>query len=138
MAEALLGRIDAEHFEAQSAGITIEPPHPAAAQVMKEMSIDLGEKLPRQAQAFSEREFDYIITLDATSALNCRNYQHPEIIHWKIDDPIARSKNNPDLQLREFRIVRDQIAQRLRLFVIVNVRTHRHPVETAAMASSAR
>jgi protein-tyrosine-phosphatase len=139
MAEALLKRIDAEHFEAQSAGISSGRPHPAGIQVMKEMGVDLAEKPARQAPVAPQLEFDYIITLDDASALSCRNDAHSEIVHWKIDDPVARSKNNPDVQLREFRMVRDQIAQRLRLFVIVNVRPERRPVTTAAaMASSAR
>ena len=37
--------------------------------------------------------------------------------NWRFDDPAGLS-NDPGKQLREFRIIRDQILQRLRLFVL--------------------
>jgi arsenate reductase len=121
MAEELLKRIDSQNFEAQSAGASCEGLHPCAVEVMKEIGIDLGKKTPRLLQAIPEAQFDYIITLDDTTGRRFQNFQHAETIHWKIDDPLVRSKDAAE-QLRRFRAVRDQLAQRLRLFVIVNVR----------------
>lgn len=55
---------------------------------------------------------------------SCHNlmFQGAETIHWRVDD-LVHSSNDPEKQLRAFRTVRDQIAQRLRLFVIVHVRS---------------
>jgi hypothetical protein len=86
---------------------------------MNEIGIDLSQKIPKCMEELKDREFDYVITLDkSTSRLT---FQRAEAIHWKFDDPIVVS-NDPERQLRSFRMVRDQIAQRLRLFTIVHVR----------------
>jgi len=90
---------------------------------MNEVGIDLSAKTPRRVQELADERFDYVITLDDSTACTYRNSHHAETIHWKVDDPAAIS-NEPEKQLRAFRVVRDQIAQRLRLFVIVHVRTH--------------
>ena len=122
IAEALLARIDSENFEARSAGTSRGGLHPLAVEVMNEVGIDLSGKIPRRVQELAEEKFDYVITLDENTARSYRSPQQTETIHWKVDDPVAMS-GEPDKQLRAFRMVRDQIAQRLRLFVIVHVRT---------------
>jgi protein-tyrosine-phosphatase len=121
MAEALLRRIDSEHFQAVSAGTSRGRLHPLTIEVMKEIGIDLNHKIPKLLEDVTDDEFDYVITLDEISRRLCRNFQRAETIHWKLDDPVAASKD-PERQLRAFRMVRDQISQRLRLFVIVHVR----------------
>src|SRR5262249_2101446 len=121
MAEGLLRRIDSEHFEATSAGISSGLLHPFSVDVMDEMGVDLSRKPPQRAQELTDEGFDYVITLDEPPARAYGNCQRAETIHWKFDDPIASS--DPEQQLRAFRMVRDQIAQRLRLFVIVNLRS---------------
>ena len=121
IAEALLARIDSEHFEAISAGTSRGRLHPLAVEVMNEVGIDLSGKVPKRVQELSDEKFDYVITLDESAARTYRSPQQSETIHWKVDDPVAIS-SEPEKQLRAFRMVRDQIAQRLRLFVIVHVR----------------
>jgi arsenate reductase (thioredoxin) len=137
MAEALLDRIDSQNFEVQSAGISCAPVHSLTVEIMKEIGIDLGKKIPRSVQTLQDARFDYAITLDDATAKLYPKFQGVETIHWKIDDPVARSKE-PESQLRDFRMVRDQIAQRLRLFVIVHVRPQAPLERTAAVASAAR
>jgi protein-tyrosine-phosphatase len=122
IAEALLARIDSEHFEAISAGTSRGRLHPLAVEVMNEVGIDLSGKVPKRVQELPDEKFDYVITLDESTARTYRCPRHSETIHWKVDDPVAVS-SEPEKQLRAFRMVRDQIAQRLRLFVIVHVRT---------------
>jgi arsenate reductase (thioredoxin) len=121
IAEALLNRIDSEHFEPASAGTSCGLMHPLAVEVMNEISIDLSSKTPRRVQELPDVRFDYVIALDERTARLYRNYRGVETIHWKFDDPAAMSTET-DKQLRAFRMVRDQIAQRLRLFVIVHVK----------------
>jgi arsenate reductase len=125
MAEALLGRIDSQNFEALSAGTSCLGLHPFTVEVMNEIGIDLRLKTPRSVQEVKNDEFDYVITLgvDAKTYSKLLNFKGGEIVHWKFGDPVAES-NDPEKQLRAFRMVRDQIAQRLRLFVIVHSRPH--------------
>ncbi len=138
IAEALLSRIDSEHFEATSAGTSCGVMHPLAVEVMNEISIDLSSKISKRVQELGDDRFDYVITLDESTARLYRNYKGTETIHWKFDDPVAIS-NEVEKQLRAFRTVRDQIAQRLRLFVIVHVRSQFPPVaNTLSMAAAAR
>ena len=120
IAEALLRRIDSEHFEALSAGISPGGLHPLTVEVMNEIGIDLTQKIPRCFEELTNDTFDYVITL-GEKTFHHHNFHAAETIHWKLDNPI-RASNDPEKQLRTFRMVRDQIAQRLRLFVIVHVR----------------
>ena len=88
---------------------------------MNEVGIELSQKLPRCLEELTDDKFDYVITVGERT-FDHHNLQAAETIHWKFDNPVA-SSNDPEKQLRTFRMVRDQIAQRLRLFVIVHVRT---------------
>src|SRR5262249_3876683 len=122
MAEAMLKRLDCEHFEATSAGTICGQLHPLTVEVLKEIGIDLGRKIPKSMQHLFDNEFDYVITLGESAPSFDRNFpRRREIVHWKFNDPGAM--DNPEKQLREFRMVRDQILQRLRLFVLVHVRS---------------
>jgi arsenate reductase len=124
MAEALLIRIDSEHFDVMSAGTSPGRLHPFAIRVMKEMGIDLSKQIPKHVKDLRVNEFDYVITLDEKSRHGRRNFPCAEEIHWQLDDPMVMF-SDLERQLRTFRIVRDQISRRLRLFVIVNVRPQR-------------
>jgi protein-tyrosine-phosphatase len=121
MAEALLRLIDSGNFEAFSAGGTCEPVHPLSIEVMKEIGIDLGTLSRRTIDSLREQTFDFIITLDNIAAQQSRSLNAVETVHWKFENPAAVS-HDYEVQRRAFRSVRDQIAQRLRLFAIVHVR----------------
>jgi protein-tyrosine-phosphatase len=135
MAEALLDRIDAEHFEASSAGRSHGRPHPLTLEVMSELGVELSQAPHRTVPELADERFDFVITLDEGTASLSRNFRDAEIIHWKFDDPLALV--DAQKQLRAFRMVRDQIAQRLRLFVIVEVRS-RAPSVSAYSPESAK
>ena len=122
MAEALLVRIDCEHFEPASAGISPEQLHPRTAEVMAEIGIDLSQRNSKRVQELANQSFDFVITLDDATARLTRNFPDAETIHWKFDDLAAVDHEK---QLRVFRMVRDQIAQRLHLFVLVQARSQR-------------
>ena len=118
IAEALLRRTDPEHFEAMSAGTSCGRLHPLTVEVMKEIGIDLGRKVPKAVQELAEDQFDYVISLGERATSQGRDFGSAELIHWKFDDLVAIS-DDPEKQLRAFRMVRDQIAQRFNLFVLV-------------------
>jgi arsenate reductase len=121
MAEALLRLIDSRNFEALSAGVTAQPLHPLTIEVMKEIGIDLSPKIPRTVEEVRDGVFDFVITLDETARNHSPHLNAVETVHWKFENPVAVS-SEIEMQRRAFRSVRDQIAQRLRLFAIVHVR----------------
>ena len=135
MAEALLNRIDSEHFQPSSASISRSQLHPFSVEVMKEIGTDISPKTTPILGDLREEQFDFAITLDEKTA----GHRIPgvEVIHWKFDDPRVLS-DDPDKQLRTFRMVRDQISQRLRLFVIVEVRSQSVPADVGLKAQAAR
>jgi ArsR family transcriptional regulator len=121
MAGAMLKWLDSEHFEAITAGIICGELHPLTVKVMKEIRVDVVQKTPKSVRQLSSQGFDYVITL-GRQALSCeRKFPGAEIVHWKFEDPCG--PDDPERQLREFQIIRDQILQRLRLFVLVHVRS---------------
>ena len=139
MAEALLNRIDAKNFEAVSAGTSRGRLHPLTVEVMKEIGSDLSQKTTKHVEDFRKHNFDYVITLDENSARAYQNSEHTETIHWRVDDPASIDVYEPEKQLRVFRMVRDQIAQRLRLFVIVHLRPQTSSrVATLSVTAGAR
>jgi arsenate reductase len=127
MAEAILSKIDSERFASTSAGAMCGRLHPLTVAALKEIGLDLASKTPKSVQELAEEEFDYVITLGERPPFHNRNFGRAEIVHWKFDNPSVNS-NDSEKQLREFRVVRDQILQRLRLFVLV----HARPATSAA------
>ena len=121
MAEAMLCSFDSANFEATSAGAVCGRLHPLTVEVMKEIGIDLEQKTLRSVQEVRDEEFDYVITLGECPPSYDRTFRCAEVVHWKFGNPEAIS-NDPQKQLLEFRIVRDQILQRLRLFTLVHTR----------------
>jgi len=134
MAEAMLKWLNSERFEAMSAGTICGELHPLAVKVMKEIGIDLVQRAPKSVHQLLGDKFDYVITLGGR-ALSCDpNFPCAEIVHWKFEDPSGT--DDPEKQLRQFRIIRDQILQRLRLFVLVHVRSQ-FPSRPASLSTAA-
>jgi len=121
IAAAMLNWLDSEHFEAISAGTICGELDPLTVEVMKEVGIDLGQNTPKSVPPLLDEEFDYVITLGRRGLSFDRKFPCAEIVHWKFDEPV--SPDDLERQLRELRIIRDQILQRLRLFVLVHVRS---------------
>jgi len=136
MAEALLRHIDSRNFDAFSAGITCQPVHPLSIEMMREIGVDLGTMVPKSIDAIHDETFDFIITLDDATAKLDTHLKAAETVHWKFENPAAAS-NDIEQQRRAFRAVRDQIAQRLRLFAIVHVRPT-HSSERTRIAAAGR
>ena len=119
MAEGLLNVLDSAHFEVVSAGIERGDVHPLTIEVMREVNIDLQGRPTKATQDVSGLGFDFVITLCDRSRTDCPKFPQADIVHWQFDDPLAIEQTN---QKRMFRSLRDQIAQRIRLFALVQVR----------------
>ena len=130
----MLTRIDSEHFQPASVSVSRSQLHPFAVDVMKEIGIDVSSTARRSLADLRDDRFDFAITLDEKAA--GQKIPSTEVIRWKFDDPMNLSDDS-DKQLRAFRMVRDQISQRLRLFVIVEVRSQTIPAEAGLKAQTA-
>jgi len=135
VAEALLDGLDSAHFEAFSAGIERGETHPLTVEVMKEIGIDLGDRVGKALQDVLNSHFDFVITLSDRVRSECLEFPEGELVHWQFDNPLEVSP--PDIRKRMFRSLRDQIAQRIRLFALVQTRfvsfdTDRHALRPTA------
>src|SRR5215510_4288487 len=133
MAEALLKRLDSAHFDVTSAGIDCVDMHPHAIEVMKEIGVDLEGRVPKAMHDVLNLRFDIVITLCDRARVACPKFPRAELVHWRFDDPLAAMEDIKRKRL--FESLRDQIAQRVRLFALVQVRFD--PVEKYAPQRSA-
>ncbi len=120
MAETLVNRLDSAHFEVLSAGVECGEIHPLTIEVMKEIAVDLEERVTKATHDLLGHGFDFVITLCDRAKSECPSFPGAEIIHWQFDDPCAELDETK--QKRMFQSLRDQIAQRIRLLALVQVR----------------
>jgi protein-tyrosine-phosphatase len=120
IAESLLTAADSEHFEVASAGIEREDMHPFTIEVLKEIGVDLHRKATKSLKDVSNSHFDFVITLCDRARFQCPKFPGAEVVHWQLDNPLT--SQDEAKQKRLFQSLRDQIAQRVRLFALVQVR----------------
>ena len=120
IAESLLTAADSEHFEVASAGIERGDIHPITIDVMKEIGVDLHGRATKVIQDVANSNYDFVITLSDRARFECPEFPGAELVHWQLDDPF--SSQDEAKQKRLFQSLRDQIAQRVRLFALVQVR----------------
>jgi arsenate reductase len=119
LAEGLLRALAGEHFEVFSAGT--EPKGsilPEVMEVMREVGIDLsGQYSKSVVEYLGKQVFAHVVTVCADAEENC-----PAVFlnmgtheHWPFDDP---AKFDVETRLASTRRVRDQIEERLRLWLI--------------------
>ncbi len=118
MAEGLLRALAGEQFEAFSAGT--EPKGsilPDVQDVMREVGIDMSSQRSKSVMEYMGKvNFGYVVTVCSDAEENC-----PAIFlnmgmheHWPFDDP---AKFDEEQRLASTRRVRDQIEERLRLWL---------------------
>jgi arsenate reductase (thioredoxin) len=119
MAEGLLRHKAGDTFEAFSAGTHPKGMHPRSIEVMKEIGIDISKQTSKDVTSYANKKFDYVITVCDRAKQECPVFPGAEPIHWGFDDPADASQ---DKQPAIFRRVRDEIQQRLNLFLLANDR----------------
>ena len=118
IAEGLLRALADEHFEVFSAGT--EPKGrilPEIKEVMREVGIDISAQWSKSVTEYlGKTHFAHVLTVCADAEENC-----PAVFmnmgthdHWPFDDP---AKFDEEQRLASTRRVRDQIEQRLRLWL---------------------
>jgi len=119
MAEGLLRSLGGADFEVYSAGTDPQGLNPLAVEVMRESGIDIANQQSKSLQQFLNRHFDYVITVCDRARDNCPTFPGDnERIHWGFDDPAAATGTR-EQQLAAFRRVRNELSERLRLWVAV-------------------
>jgi ArsR family transcriptional regulator, arsenate/arsenite/antimonite-responsive transcriptional repressor / arsenate reductase (thioredoxin) len=88
MAEALAERLSGGAVRAVSAGSHPKPLHPNAVRVMRERGIDLAGRRSKHLSEFTDRRFDYVISLCDRVREVCPEFPGtPQAIHWSVRDP---------------------------------------------------
>ena len=117
MAEGLLREMGGDRFEVASAGVAPSFVRPEAIAVMREVDIDISGHKSKSVDEFINQEFDYVITVCDNANEQCPVFPgNTRRIHWSFDDPAA-AKGAEEQRLAVFRRVRDEIRQRLQLFL---------------------
>ena len=118
MAEGLLRALGGDRFEAFSAGA--RPTgyvHPLAIKAMQDIGIDISSHTSKSLDAFDGQTFDYLITVCDNARDACPTYAGAkQQLHWSLEDP-AQSQGTEEQKMAVFRRVRDEIRQRIQLFL---------------------
>lgn len=116
MAEGLLRNIAGDRFEVASAGVSPTHVRPEAITAMNEIGIDISQQHSKAVDEFTGQVFDYVITVCDNANEQCPTFPaNTQRIHWSFEDPAAIEGDEP-MRLAAFRLVRDEIQQRLRSF----------------------
>jgi arsenate reductase len=119
MAEGLLRSLGGTDFEVFSAGTNPKGLNPLAVEVMRESGIDISHHESKSLDRFLGRSFDYVITVCDRARDSCPTFPGDnQRIHWGYEDPAAAAGSRAE-QVVVFRRVRNEISERLRLWVAV-------------------
>jgi arsenate reductase len=109
MSAALFERAAGGRHRALSAGTTpADHVHPEVVTVMRELGIDLGDRVPRALTRELAEEADVVVTMGCGDA--CPYIPGKRYIDWDLADPAGRP-------LDEVRATRDDIARRVEALV---------------------
>lgn len=131
MAEALLRTYGGADFAVASAGTDPKGLNPLTIEVMTEVGIDVSTQQSKSLDRLLDQSFDYVITVCDRARDNCPTFPGDnKRIHWSFDDPAAATGSHAQ-QLAVFRRVRNEIGERLRLWVTVQRKRlgERRPVD---------
>ena len=84
---------------------------------MNEVGIDISRQQSKDVSVYANDKFDYVITVCDRAKQACPVFPGAEPVHWGFDDPADAPA---DRQLETFRRVREEIRQRLDLFLLAN------------------
>ncbi len=118
MAEGFLRHISGADFEVHSAGTEATRVRPEAIAVMAELGIDISGQTSKTLERYLGEPWDYVITVCDDANESCPVFPGAsDRSHWSFIDP-SRATGTDEERLAVFRTVRDEIARRIRLFVL--------------------
>ena len=105
MSQALFERAAAGRHTAASAGTTpADRVHPEVVEVMRELGIDLADRVPRGLTRELAERADVVVTMGCGD--QCPYVPGRRYVDWDLEDPAGRP-------LEEVRRIRDEIARRV-------------------------
>lgn len=117
MAEGLARHLGKGLIEPYSAGLFAHYVKPRAIQVMKEIDIDISEQKSEEIDNKLLSRMDVVITLCGHAEATCPTTPIGiKRIHWPIEDPVGASGTEEEI-MNEFRKARDEIKNRLEMFI---------------------
>jgi arsenate reductase len=120
MAEGWARFLSKGKAEAFSAGTEPKPLSPLAVQAMADVGIDISGQQSKSLEVYSGQPFDFVITVCDRAKESCPVWPGAkQRIHWSFDDP-ADATGTVAQRLEVFRRVRDEIRNRVRLFLAAN------------------
>jgi protein-tyrosine-phosphatase len=109
MSQALFERAAGGRHTAASAGTTpAQQVHPEVVEVMRELDVDLSERVPRGLTTELAQEADVVVTMGCGD--ECPYIPGKRYIDWDLEDPKGRP-------LAEVRATRDDIGRRVEQLV---------------------
>ncbi|MDQ2920938.1 MAG: arsenate reductase ArsC [Acidobacteriota bacterium] len=121
MAEGLLRDMAGDQVEVASAGVAPTNVRPEAIEAMKEIGIDISNHRSKSIDELINQAFAYVITVCDNANQHCPMFPGAcRRIHWSIEDPAAVAGDDK-IRLGAFRGVRDELRERLRKFIQVEV-----------------
>jgi arsenate reductase (thioredoxin) len=109
MSEALFTRAAQGRHEARSAGTQpAQRVHPQVVEAMRELDIDLSDRVPRRLEQEDAEWADVVVTMGCGDA--CPWIPGKRYLDWDLPDPSGRA-------LEEVRAIRDEIIGRLERLV---------------------
>jgi len=117
MAEGWLRHLAGDRFEVSSAGTNPVGLNPGAVAAMKETGVDISTHRSKHLNEFAGVRFDYVVTVCYRAKETCPIFPVARtVLHWSFDDP-ALAAGSADERRAVFHRVRDEIAERIRLFL---------------------
>jgi len=116
MAAAFARQVAPESVEIHVASMEYEVHNPVAQQVMDEIGMTIPESTPA-LQALDVQRFEVVITVCVQMQEENPQFPgSPARVHWGLSDPQVISRNGEKDLLNQFRMVRDEIRDRARMF----------------------
>ena len=101
---AILG----DKYEGFSAGIKPTKINPYVIEAMAEIGVDISKHHTKSIMEFSEKHFDYVVTVCDDAREACPFFPGDNILHKSFPNP-SEFKGSDDEVLKKVRLVRDQI-----------------------------
>jgi ArsR family transcriptional regulator, arsenate/arsenite/antimonite-responsive transcriptional repressor / arsenate reductase (thioredoxin) len=126
MAEAFCEQLSGGRVSAVSAGSHPKPLHPHAVRVMRRRGIDIAGCRSKHLDEFSDRRFDYVISLCDRVREVCPEFPGaPELIHWSIPDPAGKAGGDEET-LRAFERTAGELYTRIGFLIEAIEQTTTH------------
>lgn len=122
MAEGMVRAWGSDRFEPYSGGTDPRPVRDEAVTVMREIGIDISHQTSKHLSLYLSQPFHWVITVCDDARETCPVFPGAEeTAHWSIADPSA-TMGDPEERLGAFRRARDDLRNRIHMFVLAGGR----------------